>query len=106
MELITLCSDHFTLWEGDPVPIEQQVGWVQELVHMFFKKRKLLVPTRIQTGPCPGHSLASILTRQSWFPMDINNTHFVLGYKNYPTQSTTSFFFIVAIKGLIKFKAT
>jgi hypothetical protein len=46
-QLITLHSGHFTLWEGDPVPIEQGVGWVQKVVWMFFEKRKLLVPTRI-----------------------------------------------------------
>jgi hypothetical protein len=31
-ELITLHSGHFTLWDGDPMPIEQGVGWVQQVV--------------------------------------------------------------------------
>jgi hypothetical protein len=59
---------------------------------MSFEKRKLLVPTMIQTTRYPGCSLASILTKQSQLPMDINNIHFVLGYKKYPIQSTMSLF--------------
>jgi len=35
--------------------------------------------------------------------MDINNTHFVLGYKKYPTQSTTSSFFYCSHERVNKF---
>jgi len=49
-------------WKEPWVPIEQESGWVPDLVGIFWRTGKSLDPAGIQVPDCAAHIVISVLT--------------------------------------------
>jgi len=53
-------------WKEPWVPMEQESGWVLDLVRIFWRTGKSLDPAGIQVPDCAACIVVSVLTTFSW----------------------------------------